>query len=127
MHLALPGMVQRKRGTIFNICSVGGHTAYPKQAAYCASKFAVWALTTSVRQEVSPHNVRVMMISPGAVESEVGSHTTSKQLKSDFDAMRKEMEPLDPNNVAQAVLYAYEQPQNFCLREMVLAPTRQAD
>jgi NADP-dependent 3-hydroxy acid dehydrogenase YdfG len=127
MHLVLPGMVQRKEGTVFNICSVAGHGAYPTQAAYCASKFAIWALTTSVRQEVSPHGVRVMMVSPGAVETEVGKQTSSKQMKASFDEMRKKMNPLDPSSIAKAILYAYEQPPQFCMREMIIAPTSQAD
>jgi len=123
MHLVLPGMVERKRGTIFNICSVAGHAAYPTMSIYCASKFAVWAMTDTVRKEVSKYNVRLILISPGAVESEVGSQTTFKKLKTEFDAVRKEVNPLDPDSIAQAILYAYEQPQQVCFREMIIAPT----
>jgi NADP-dependent 3-hydroxy acid dehydrogenase YdfG len=123
MHLVLPGMIKRKNGTIFNICSVGGHDAFPTQAAYCASKFAVRALTDSVRKEVSNYNIRLMSVSPGAVETEVGSQTTHKNLKTAFDAMRKQANPLDPTVIAQAILYAYEQPIHVCIRELIIAPT----
>lgn len=123
MHLVLPGMVQRRKGTIFNICSMGGHDAYPTQAAYCASKFAVRALTDSIRKEVSQYNIRLMSVSPGAVETEVGSQTTFKELKAEFDEMRQKVSPLDPIAIAQAIFYAYQQPQQVCFREMIITPT----
>ncbi len=123
MHLVLPGMVKRKRGTIFNIGSVASYDSYPTQSAYCASKFAVRALTDVVRKEVSQYNVRLCSVSPGAVETEVGSQTTFKNLKAEFDKMRKQVHPLDPDVIAQAILYAYEQPNPICFREMIIAPT----
>ncbi len=123
MHVVLPGMIRRRKGTIFNICSVAGYAAYPAQAAYCASKFAVRAMTDSVRKEISKYNIRVMSVSPGAVETEVGKQTTSKKLKAEFDQMRKWVGPLEPETIAQAVFYTYLQPEHVCFREMIIAPT----
>src|SRR5581483_9715093 len=99
------------------------HDTYPTQAAYCASKFAVRAMSDCVRKEVSKINVRIMSVSPGAVETEVGSQTTFKKLKSEFDEMRKSVGPLDPEVIAQAILYAYLQPNHVCIREMIITPT----
>lgn len=123
MHLVLPSMIKRKRGTIFNICSVSGYEAYPTQAAYSASKFGIRAMTDSVRKEVSKYNVRLMLVSPGAVETEVGKETTFKKLKAEFDEMRKKVNPLDPDTIAEAIFFAYEQPNQVCFREMIITPT----
>jgi NADP-dependent 3-hydroxy acid dehydrogenase YdfG len=123
MHLVLPGMVKRRKGTIINISSISGHAPYPLQAAYSASKFALRALTECIRQEVSGYNIRLMLVSPGAVETEVGKETTCPKIKAEFDSMRKAVGPLDPHCIAEAVLFAYEQPDHVCFRDMVITPT----
>jgi len=127
MQAVLPGMKTRRHGTIMNVSSIAGIKPFPNHAAYTGSKFAVRGLTDNVREEVAPHNVRVISICPGAVETPLLSHTSSDKIKSDYQAWKKEMGGvLSPDDVARTMLFAYEQPQSVNLREIVLATTKQA-
>lgn len=126
MHIVLPGMIHRKKGTIINISSVAGRFTFPHHAAYCGTKYAVHAITENVRKEVAQHNVRLAIIAPGAVETDLLSHTTSEEIKAGYEGWKKEMGGvLRPEDIARAVVYAYEQPQNVCVREVMVAATRQ--
>ncbi|WP_028868237.1 SDR family oxidoreductase [Psychromonas arctica] len=126
MQAVLAPMKARKTGTIINISSVAGRKTFPNHAAYCGSKFAVHAITENVREEVASSNVRVCTIAPGAVETELLSHTTSNDIVSGYQAWKEEMGGvLMPDDIAQAVEYVYAQPQQVCIREVVLAPTMQ--
>lgn len=126
MQAVLAPMKGRKTGTIINISSVAGRKTFPNHAAYCGSKFAVHAISENVREEVASSNVRVCTIAPGAVETELLSHTTSKDIVNGYQAWKEDMGGvLAPDDIAQAVEYAYAQPQNVCIREIVLAATAQ--
>lgn len=126
IHAVLEGMVARKGGTIINISSVAGRKTFPSHAAYCATKFGVHALTENVREEVAPHNVRCIIIAPGAVETELLSHTTSDAIKAGYESWKEGMGGvITADVIADAVHYAYRQPQNVCIREIVVAATRQ--
>lgn len=126
IHLVLKKMVERKKGTIINVSSVAGRKTFPHHAAYCGTKFAVHALSENIRQEVAKHGVRVITIAPGAVETELLSHTSSDQIKKDYEAWKVEMGGvLRSEDIARAILYAFEQPPNVCVREVVIAATRQ--
>lgn len=127
IHCVLKKMIQEKSGTIINIGSVAGRKTFPNHAAYCATKFGVHALSENIRSEVAQHNVRVITIAPGAVETELLSHTTNKKIIQAYEEWKNEMGPtLNPIDIANAVWYAYNQPQNICIRELVIAPTRQS-
>ncbi|MGL4612810.1 MAG: SDR family oxidoreductase [Shewanella sp.] len=126
IHAVLAGMRARKTGTIINISSVAGRKTFPNHAAYCATKFAVHALTENIREEVAMDDVRLITIAPGAVETELLSHTTRDDIKANYHEWKKHMGGvIAPENVAAAALFAWQQPQNVCVREIVLAPTRQ--
>ncbi|MBV1841258.1 MULTISPECIES: SDR family oxidoreductase [Photobacterium] len=126
MQAVLAPMKARSRGTIINISSIAGKKTFPDHAAYCGTKFAVHAISENVREEVAASNVRVTTIAPGAVETELLSHTSSQSIKDDYDAWKEEMGGvLAADDVARAVLFAYQQPQNVCIREIALAPTKQ--
>jgi len=127
MHIVLPGMIQRREGTIFNVSSIAGKTVFPNHAAYCGTKFAVHAITENVRQEVAQYNIRLVTIAPGVVETELLSHTTSSEIKSTYVEWKKQMggQGLQAEDIANAIIYAYEQPSSVCLREIVVAPTGQ--
>ena len=75
IHAVLADMKARKTGTIINVSSVAGRKTFPNHAAYCATKFAVHALTENIREEVAMDDVRLITIAPGAVETELLSHT----------------------------------------------------
>ncbi|HEV7737691.1 MAG TPA: SDR family oxidoreductase [Chlamydiales bacterium] len=126
MHLILNKMKERQTGTIFNISSLAGRKTFPSGAVYCATKYAVHGLTESIREEMADHNVRVITIAPGNVKTEIWDQAVAEEKKHHYSAyQRKPYENLDPEDIAKAILFAYEQPQNVCIREMVICPTRQ--
>ncbi|SDK33569.1 NADP-dependent 3-hydroxy acid dehydrogenase YdfG [Maridesulfovibrio ferrireducens] len=119
-------MKARKGGTIVNISSVAGRKTFPEHAAYCGTKFAVHAMTENIREEVCGSNVRLVTIAPGVVETELLSHTTSDEIISGYNEFKKSMgSVLIPQDIAGAIMFAYQQPQNVCVREIVIAPTGQ--
>lgn len=126
MQVVLSDMKARNTGTIVNISSVAGRKTFGNHAAYCGTKFAVHAISENVREEVADSNVRVITIAPGAVETELLSHTTSQEIIDGYEAWKDSMDGvLAPVDVANAISYAYGQPQNVCLREIVLTATKQ--
>lgn len=126
MHAVLAPMKQRGRGTIVNISSIAGRKTFPNHAAYCATKFAVHALTENVREEVAESGVRVIVIAPGAVETELLSHTTDEDIKTGYQQWKEGMGgAIAAQTVADAIMFAYNQPQSVCVREIVLAATGQ--
>ncbi len=127
VHAVAAGMVERKRGNIINISSVAGRKTFPNHVAYVGSKFAVHGLSENLREELSPHNVRVTTIAPGAVETELLGHTTDEEIKTGYQAWKADMggKVLAAEDVANAIYYAYSQPDGICIREIVLAATRQ--
>ena len=127
VHAVVAGMVERQHGTLINVSSVAGRKAFPNHVAYVGTKFAVHGLSENLREELAPHNVRVITIAPGAVETELLSHTTDEAIKSGYQDWKQQMggTVLSAEDVAAAIHYAYLQPQNVCIREIVLAATRQ--
>ncbi|MCQ8857375.1 SDR family oxidoreductase [Plesiomonas shigelloides] len=126
IHAVLKGMRERKSGTIINISSIAGRKTFPDHGVYCGTKFAVHAITEGLREEVAMDNVRCITIAPGAVETELLSHTTSDSIKEVYEAWKTEMGGVvKAEQIAEAIRFAYEQPQSLCIREIVLAATRQ--
>ena len=126
IHVVLAGMKARKAGTVINISSIAGRKTFPNHAAYCGTKFAVHAITENIREEVADDNVRFITIAPGVVETELLSHTSSDAIKAGYQEWKQGMGGvIAPQDIANAISYAYNQPQNLCVREIVLAATRQ--
>ncbi len=128
IHLLVGGMIERRHGTLINVSSVAGRKTFPNHVAYVGTKFAVHGISENLREELSPHDVRVVSIAPGAVETELLGHTTDESIKQGYEAWKREDmggQVLKPEDVAAAVIYAYQQPQYVCIREIVLAATRQ--
>jgi NADP-dependent 3-hydroxy acid dehydrogenase YdfG len=117
MKAVLPHMVARSQGTIININSVAGKTAFPFWGVYCASKFGLSALTESVSEEQRPNGIRVVGIHPGAVDTPIWDDV-------DRNAHRERM--LHPQDVANAVVYVLQQPANVHIPELVVVPTKPA-
>lgn len=126
MHFVLSDMKSRRSGTIINISSVAGVKTSRNRAAYGGTKFAVQALTEIVREEVAEFNVRVIAIAPGVVETELLSHTTSDEIKSNYKDWKKKIgKVLDADDIAKTIEFAYSLPQDICIRNLVIASTRQ--
>lgn len=126
MQSVLSDMKARKHGTIINISSIAGKKSFPNHAAYVGTKFAVSSMSENIREEVADDNVRIMTICPGAVETELLSHTTSDQIKSDYESWKESMGGvLVADDIARTAMFMYSQPQNINVREVVIAATRQ--
>ncbi|WPM84380.1 SDR family oxidoreductase [Apirhabdus apintestini] len=89
IHAVTAGMIARKAGTIINISSVAGRKTFPNHVAYVGTKFAVHGLSENLREELSAHDVRVVVIAPGAVETSLLSHTTNEDIKTGYQAWKK--------------------------------------
>ena len=120
------GMVERRHGTIINISSIAGKKSFSNHVAYVGTKFAVHGLTENLREELSPHNVRVITIAPGAVKTELLSHTTNKNIVNEYTAWAADTGAIMlAEDVASAIFFAHQCPQNVCIREIALAATNQ--
>lgn len=120
-----PGMVARRSGHIINVCSTAGKETYPKGNVYCATKFAVDALTKSMRQDLYTHNVRVSQVSPAHVEE-----TEFALVRFDGDAERakiyEDFQPLRAHDVAEAIHFIMTRPPYVDILDIVLGGTQQA-
>lgn len=116
----LPEFTRRGSGHVINIASVGALSVVPTAAVYCATKYAVRAISDGLRQE-SP-DIRVTCIHPGVVESELASTITDDTAKSAMETYRAIA--LQPEAIGRAVRYAIEQPDDVDVNEIVVRPTR---
>lgn len=112
----LPGMRQQGRGTVINVVSIAAHQVFPNWGAYCASKFALLALSKALAAEERANGIRVTAISPGSVNTPIWDTET---VQADFD--RSAM--LTPEAVAQSILHAVQLPAEAVLEELILMPT----
>ncbi|SFL32502.1 SDR family oxidoreductase [Shimia haliotis] len=126
MQIVLGDMKARETGTIINISSVAGKKSFPNHAAYVGTKFAVSSISENLREEVADSGVRVMTICPGAVETELLSHTTDKDIVAGYDAWKESMGGvLVADDIARTAAFMYGQPQGVNIRDVVIAATRQ--
>jgi NADP-dependent 3-hydroxy acid dehydrogenase YdfG len=121
----LPSMVKRKRGHIINIGSTAGHDVYPNGNVYCATKYAVKALTRSIRIDVLDKNIKVSTVDPGMVETEFSIVRFSGD-KEKAKNVYKGIHPLSANDVADAVVYCTTRPEHVNINEIILTPIAQA-
>ncbi len=121
----MPLMVQRRKGHIVNISSVAGKYTYQNGAVYCASKKAVEAISEGMRLDLTQHGIKVTNIAPGAVETNFsvvrfkGDEERAKKVYEGFD-------PIKPEDVADAILYAINAPKNVTIADVVLYAGAQA-
>ncbi len=126
LHPFINRMKERKQGTIVNMSSIAGRKVYPDHTVYCGSKFFVHAISESLRSYLAPHDVRVIVISPGIIETEVLDHVTDPNtLKAYKDNKVRIGGGIPASHVADMILFAYQMPQNVLIQEMVVTPTRQ--
>lgn len=118
----LPMMRQQKSGHIINVSSVAGHKVFPGSAVYCATKFAVRAISEGLRLE-SNGEIRSTNISPGAVATELTSTITDADTAANMNALYEIA--IDADAIARAIAYAIEQPGDVDVNEMIIRPTRQ--
>lgn len=115
----LPRFMARGAGQIVNVASVGAHIVVPTGAVYCATKYAVWAITEGLRQEQD--DIRATIVSPGVTDTELGSDITDPEVAGALEEWRKKS--LTPDAIARAIRYALEQPAGVDVNEIVVRPT----
>ena len=116
----LPGMQARRSGQIINIASIGAYTVSPTAAVYCATKFAVAAITEGLRQEVGG-DIRVTLVSPGVVESELAESISDSNARAAMRDFRKVA--IKPAAIARAIGFAIDQPADVDVSELIVRPT----
>jgi NADP-dependent 3-hydroxy acid dehydrogenase YdfG len=122
---ALAGMRTRGGGHIVNVASTAGRFANANVSGYSASKFGVVAFSESLRREVYKDNIRVSVIEPGVVETELRDHIPHAGTKQAIDAWAASMRQLQPEDIANAVLYCVSQPAHVNVNEILIRPTDQ--
>ena len=121
-----PLMAARNKGHIFNLGSIAGKETYENGNVYCASKFAVGALSQSMRIDMLKNNIRVTLIAPGMAETEfalVRFNGDEQKAKNVY----KGIDPLTAEDIADVIYYCATLPDRVCINELVITPTQQAD
>ncbi|XGP31380.1 SDR family NAD(P)-dependent oxidoreductase (plasmid) [Klebsiella pneumoniae] len=122
-HGAMPLMLNRPGAMISTISSVGGRYGYAGWSVYCATKYAVIGFQDSLRKELSEKGIRVSVIEPGAVWTEWGNNV-SEEIKS---SRREAVDALTSEDVANALLYSFAQPERVLVGELLIRPLKQTE
>jgi NADP-dependent 3-hydroxy acid dehydrogenase YdfG len=121
---ALPYMKQQKSGHFINVSSVAGHNVRPTGVVYAATKHAVRVISEGLRMEAKPSNIRVTVISPGALDTELVDRITEPDIRESVRTMTEEM-ALPAETFARMVAFAISQPEEVDVNEILFRPTRQ--
>ena len=121
----LPMMKAQGSGHIVNISSVAGRIARAGSGVYNATKWGVGAFSEALRQECVPDHIRVTVIEPGVVETDLASHITQAGARETALRRIQEITPLQSENIANAIVYAVTQPAHVNVNEILLRPTEQ--
>ncbi|MGB5105828.1 MAG: SDR family oxidoreductase [Candidatus Zixiibacteriota bacterium] len=121
----IPGMVARGRGHVINVGSIAGHEVYPNGNVYCASKFAVDALTKGMMMDLVDTQVRVSTVDPGLVETEF-SKVRFYGDKERADKVYQGLKPLTGDDVAETIEWIASRPDHIQIAQVVIFPMSQA-
>lgn len=124
-HAVLPILQAQGAGHIVNISSVAGRTVRVGIGGYNVSKWGVNAFSEVLRQEVSSQNIRVTVIEPGMVNTEINDHIIDPIAKQRSEERRKSITPLESEDIAAAIVYAVTQPARVNVNEILIRPTTQ--
>ncbi len=132
-HAAMPHLLQAAEGEprrvadIVNISSVAGRVARAGSGGYNASKWAVNAFSEALRQEVARRHLRVGLVEPGAVSTELASHNTDPEVLEGMQKRFGEIELLEAEDIAAAIVFMVTRPRHVAVNELLVRPTEQAD
>ncbi|GCE26885.1 oxidoreductase [Dictyobacter alpinus] len=124
-HAVLPIMKEQNRGHIVNISSVAGRVARAGSGVYNVTKWGVVAFSEALRQESYKNNIRVTVIEPGAVATELTDHITDEAAKQKQGEWLQGLTPLESEDIAAAIVYAVTQPERVNVNEILIRPTGQ--
>ncbi len=121
----IPSMVKRKRGHIINIGSIAGKEVYPRGNVYCASKYAVDALSSGMRIDLNAYGIKVSEINPGLVDTEFSS-VRFKGDKEKAASVYKGLIPLSGEDIADVIRFILTRPDHVNISDVIIFPTAQA-
>ncbi len=121
----IPGMLQRRSGLVINVGSISGHQTYPGGGIYCATKFALKAITDTLRMELVGTGVRASYISPGMAETEFSQVRFSGD-KEKAKEVYQGVEALKAEDIADALLFIASRPVHVNIADLVIFPSQQA-
>ena len=122
----LPAMIERRRGHIVNVGSLAGRRPFPGGTVYAATKFAVRCLSAGIQLELSArHGIRVTDVQPGVVATELMDHIPDPETRRGFEERWRDQEPMAPEDVAAAILYAVTAPAHVNVNEILMRPRDQ--
>ena len=126
VHSVMNGMIARKHGTLVMMSSIAGRKVYPDHTVYCGTKFFVHAISESLREYLAPHDVRVIVVSPGIIDTEVLDGVLDPNTLANYKKNKAEIGGgISADIVADLILNAYQYPQRAIVQEIVITPTRQ--
>jgi NADP-dependent 3-hydroxy acid dehydrogenase YdfG len=127
VHAVMAGMIARKHGTLMMMSSIAGRKVYPDHTIYCGTKYFVHAVSESLRGYLAPHDVRVIVLSPGIIDTEVLDHVTDANTVAAYKANKAAIGGgIGADIVGDLILNAYNLPQRAIVQEIVITPTRQS-
>ena len=120
------GMMARRHGTLVMMSSIAGRKVYPDHTVYCGTKFFVHGVSESLREYLSGYDVRVLVVSPGIIETEVLDGVRDPDTLANYKANKAAIGGgIGAEHVAKLILDAYQLPQNALVQEICITPTRQ--
>ncbi|WP_434055965.1 MAG: SDR family oxidoreductase [Roseibium sp.] len=126
VHAVMNGMMERKCGTLVMMSSIAGRKVYPDHTVYCGTKYFVHAVSESLREYLSAYDVRVIVLSPGVIETEVLSGVLDEETLANYKNNKVKMGGgIGADIVGDLILNAYQLPQKALVQEICLTPTRQ--
>jgi NADP-dependent 3-hydroxy acid dehydrogenase YdfG len=122
---AIEVMKEQGSGHLVNISSLASRGTRPGLGVYSGTKFAVNAISESLRQELLEDNIRVTMVEPGAVETELPDHITDEEAREGLSSLLEQLDLLKAEDIANAVVYVVTQPERVSINEILIRPLQQ--
>jgi NADP-dependent 3-hydroxy acid dehydrogenase YdfG len=122
---AIEVMKEQGSGHLVNISSLASRGTRPGVGVYSGTKMAVNGISESLRQELLEDNIRVTMVEPGAVETELPDHITDEEASEGLSSLLEQLEPLQAKDIANAIVYVVTQPERVSINEILIRPSKQ--
>ncbi|MDQ3942582.1 MAG: SDR family NAD(P)-dependent oxidoreductase [Actinomycetota bacterium] len=122
---AIQVMKEQGSGHLVNISSLASRGTRPGLGVYSGTKTAVNAISEALRQELLEDHIRVTMVEPGAVETELPDHITDEEAREGLSTLLEQLDPLKAEDIANAIVYVVTQPERVSINEILIRPSQQ--
>ena len=122
---AIEVMKEQGSGHLVNISSLASRGTRPGLGVYSGTKMAVNGISESLRQELLEDNIRVTMVEPGAVKTELPDHISDEEAREGLSSLLEQLDPLRAEDIANAIVYVVTQPQRVSINEILIRPSQQ--